>query len=993
MNKLLLKGLLATFLLVITCTIGVMAQERVISGTVVDGEDNSPLPGVSILVKGTSNGTVTGIDGMYSISVSDGAVLVFSFVGYESQEIAVGSSNSINVSMGVDVVALEEIVVIGYGTQKKEDLTGAVTAIGTEDFNKGVISSPQELLMGRTSGVQITTGGGAPGTGATIRIRGGSSLSASNDPLIVVDGVPVGGGTSGMRNPLNTINPNDIETFTVLKDASATAIYGSRASNGVIIITTKRGSTDKPSFSYNGSFTLNTLPRQLDVLDAAEFGQVISDRIANGDLDSSVAGLVGSANTDWQSEVLQNSRSMDHNFSMTGAIADIPIRASIGYTDQNGILKTSSMERATVSIGLDPSFLNDNLKMKVNFKGSSVNNRFADWGAIRSAILFDPTQPVYDSESPWGGYFYWDQSAGQATLSGDPNLLAPANPVALLDLVNNTSSVYKMIGNVELKYTLPSIPELTATLNLGTERSDTEGVNITQPTAAWTWDPVIGNGTYGEYAAVSSNDLLEMFVNYNKDMGDHSISLLGGYSWQRFWGEGFGFTENFARDYVYSEPDTSAGENFLVSFFGRVNYNYKGKYLLTATLRNDGSSKFSEENRWGLFPSAAFAWSIDEEDFMSDIDVISNLKLRIGYGVTGQQDIGSNYAYLPAVNFSNPQASYQFGNTFYRVIRYEAFDTQLKWEETTTLNVGLDFGLMSDRINGSLEYYQRTTDDLLNTVPIPIGTNFSNFLTTNIGSLTIDGFEFQIDARVIESPDFSWDFGMNMTAVKNEITKLTLVEDPNYLGVLTGGIGGGVGSTIQVHSVGFPRNSFFALEQIYDEAGFPIEGLFIDQNDDGIINDSDRVRWEDPTPDMFLGFSSRFKYKDFDLAMNARMNVGSYVYDNVSSQYSVYQNLWYPTNYLNNLTSTISLSEFEQPHYTSNFYLNDASFFRMDNISLGYYIGNRISDSFDASVRLTVQNAFFITKYDGLDPEIFSGIDNTIYPRPRTFLLGLSVNF
>jgi iron complex outermembrane receptor protein len=415
--------------------------------------------------------------------------------------------------------------------------------------------------------------------------------------------------------------------------------------------------------------------------------------------------------------------------------------------------------------------------------------------------------------------------------------------------------------------------------------------------------------------------------------------------------------------------------------------------MVTATLRNDGSSKFSPENRWGLFPSAAVAWRLSEESFLQNVDFVSNLKLRVGYGVTGQQDIGGNYDYQARINRGEDDARYLFGNTYYTMIRFEAFDSELKWEETSTLNVGLDFGFLSDRINGSVEYYQRTTDDLLNFVPIPIGTNFSNFLTTNIGSMDINGIEFMIDARVVESPDFSWDLGANFTKLDNKISKLTLVDDPNYIGVLTGGISGGVGSTIQVHSIDFRRNTFFALQQVYNETGDPIEDLFIDQNGDGIINDSDRVRFEDPAPDAYFGFSSKFNYKDFDLAINARMNIGNYMYDNVSSTRAVYQNVYNSSNYVNNLVSTISESNFENPHYTSNFYLHDASFFRLDNISLGYYVGNKISDKFEASVRATVQNAFFITNYNGQDPEVAGGIDNNIYPRPRTFLVGLNVKF
>ena len=999
MNNVLLRGSLTMFAILLLAVVSAFGQQRTVTGTVLDSESNEPLPGVSILVKGTNGGTATGPDGNYSLQVGENATLVFSFIGYKSQEVAVGNQSVINVNLEIDVVALDEIVVIGYGTVKKEDLTGSVTAVSSKDFNEGVISSPQELLMGRTSGVQITTGSGAPGSGSQIMIRGGSSLSASNDPLIVIDGVPLSpGGTSGMRNPLNIVNPSDIESFTVLKDASATAIYGSRASNGVIIITTKRGEEGKTQFKYNGSFTMNTLPAQLDVLTGDEIRTLVNEKIAAGDLDASVASLLGTENTNWQSLVLQNSTSHDHNISMAGSLANVPVRASVGYTNQNGLVKTSYMERTSLSIGLDPTFLKDQIKMKINFKGSGINNQFADWGAISAAVQYDPTQPVYDAYSPFGGYSYWEESEGDLVPGNYPKykkiFTAPSNPLALLEQRENTSSVLGMIGNVELKYSPSFMPELTGTVNLATERNSSVGSDITAKNASWAYDATNGSGYYTDYDAFKKNDLLETYLNYDKQIGDQNISLMAGYSWQHFFGEGSSITQNYDKTYEISEYDEGKGENYLISFFGRANYSYMDKYYVTATLREDGSSKFGPENRWGLFPSLALAWDIQRESFFEDVAPISTFKLRLGYGVTGQQEIGPNYGWLPTVTFSDERAQYRFGDTFYNMISFQAYDADLKWEETTTYNVGLDFGLWSDRINGSVEYYKRRTADLLNNVPISIGTNFSNFLTTNIGTMDIKGVEFNIDARVIENSDFSWDFGMNFTATQNDITKLTLVNDPDYLGVFNNGVGGGVGTTIGIHSVGYERSTFFTLEQVYDAEGMPIEGLYVDQNEDGVINDEDRIRWENPAPEMYMGFSSRFAYKNFDLALNARMNVGNFVYDNISSQYTTTSHLYNATgNNINNMARTYSWANFKNPQYYSKFYLYDASFFRMDNISLGYNLGNKLSEKFTMALRGTVQNAFVISDYHGLDPEIASGVDNNMYPRPRTFVFGVNLNF
>lgn len=974
------------------------AQERTVSGKVTDSEDGSAIPGVNIVVKGSNAGTITDVDGNFKITVGAEATLVFSFVGYVTQEIAVGSQTTIDVVLVPDVVELANVVVIGYGSVQKKDLTGSVTAINSDDFNKGVTTSTSDLIVGRISGVQVTTDGGAPGSNASIRIRGGSSLSASNSPLFVIDGIIVSsGGISGLRNPLSLINPNDIETITVLKDASATAIYGSRASNGVILVTTKRGKAgQKMSVNYSSNVSASSLPKTLDVLNGDEYRALINQRIADSDpnLPSNAGTLVGSDNTDWQKEIYQTGWSTDQNISLTGAFKTIPYRVSVGYTNQNGILKKSNFDRTSFAVGLDPSLLDDHLNIKINARRTLANNDFSNQGAIGAAAFFDPTRPVYSGNSNWGGYYYWPSSA-------DPTLpitLATRNPVAMINQVDNTSKVKGFLGNIQFDYKLHFFPDLKVTLNLATERTNSHGENIESPDAPWTYDPINGNGTYNPYSAKKKNDLLESYFTYSKklDAISSSVELVGGYSWQHYWTKNASSNLNYTRDVSLREPFFEKFETYLVSFYGRLNYTLNEKYLLTLTLRRDGSSKFVK-NHWGNFPSAAFAWRIKDESFLANSSVISDLKLRLGYGQTGQENIGPTekdaYPALPKVTYGDAKATYQFGNDYVTTIRYEGFDANLKWETTDTYNVGLDFGFMDNRIQGSVDYYQRKTRDLLNTIPVPIGTNFTNELLTNVGNLENKGIEASIDAIIVQSGGFRWDLTANFAHNTNKITKLTAVQDSTYLGVLVGGISGGVGSTIQVHSVGYPANSFFVYQQVYDQNGNPVEGLYKDQNGDGIINDQDRVRFHYPRAEESFGFSTTIAYNNLSLTMNARANIGNYNYRNVSSNAGIFQNLYYSQGYFNNVTSDITDTNFNSAQYLSDFYVNNASFFRMDNMTLAYRFQNLLSNKINLGVSLTAQNAFVITKYKGLDPEVNGGIDNNIYPRPRIFLLGLNVQF
>lgn len=967
----------------------IYAQGIRVTGKVTDASDGSALAGVTVIEKGTANGTMTDANGNYSLNVSPTSILQFSYVGYLSLEVPVNNRTTVDVALALDVQALQEVVVIGYGTVTKKDATGSVVAIGTRDFNKGSVARPQDLIVGKIPGVQITNSGGDPTSGATIRIRGGSSLSASNDPLIVIDGVPIdNAGVSGMPNPLNLINSNDIESFTVLKDASATAIYGSRASNGVIIITTKKGMSGRPfRVTYDGSVSAGFRTNEVKVLSPSEFRSLVFSRYSTT---SPAAQLMGKHNTDWQDQIYQTAFSLDHNLSFSGSYKFLPYRFSVGYTNEKGLLKTSGLERLTSTLNLSPRLLDDHLSVNVNTKYMNIRNRFADHGAIGAAISMDPTQSVYDpASSNYGGYFTWKQP------NGDPITIGvTSNPVALLDLRNDRSLVNRFLGNVELEYKLHFLPDLKFTVNAGADYSWSDGKVIVSEMAAWFW--ATGRGRFNTYTQNKKNELLDIYANYKKELDviKSRIDFTAGYSWQHFYREGSYLERNYSKTITYQDNEYFT-ESYLVSFFGRLNYILLNRYLLTFTLRNDGSSKFADENRWGLFPSLAFAWDIKEEGFLKNSNLFSSLKLRLGYGVTGQQDIGGDYPYLARYTFGQDNARYQFGNTFVTTLRPEGYDRNLKWEETTTYNVGLDFGLLKDRISGSAEYYYRPTKDLLNTIDVPAGTNLTNRITTNVGNLINKGFEFALNVKPLVNPTYSWSFGVNATINQNEITKLIAVDDPAFIGVETGGIAGGVGNYVQINTVGYPRNTFFLAEQVYDANGFPVNNLYVDRNGDGIVTSqglSDRYRIKDPYPDVLLGFNSMFRYKNFDFSFNGRVSVGNYVYNNVASG-SSYAGLYASVGALSNLNRAILTTKFANPQYWSDHFLENGSFLRLDNVNLGYNFEDFAESAGSLRVFLSIQNLFVITKYSGLDPEVFNGIDNNIYPRPRTFMLGARLEF
>lgn len=970
-----------------------------VSGSVTD-VNGEPLIGVNILVEGTSTGTVTDYDGNFQLRVPADAVLNISYIGYRPQQVAVNNSTTIQIVLVEDTELLDELVVIGYGTVRKDDATGSVVAVDATKLNRGLATSPSDLLAGQVAGLSVVSAGGAPGSSSSIRIRGGSSMSASNDPLIVIDGVPVDNatGVSGMANPLSTINSNDIETFTVLKDASATAIYGSRASNGVIIITTKKGKSGKLQMAYNGNFSVSTRTGAVDVMDAPTFRNYVVNSFG---ADSQQAAALGNSETNWQDQIFRTAVSTDHNISLSGSAGEkLPYRISLGYTNENGILKTSNLERYTGSINLSPSFLDGQLRVLLNARGMYNTNRFADQGAINSATQFDPTMPVYDTTgSPYGNGYHMTLKA-----DGTPIDIALANPLAILMQRQDNSKVMRSIGNMQVDYNMPFLDGLRANLNVGYDISDSNGDVMVEDNSpmSYTWGSYkSGWGENSNYSQYKLNTLLDFYLNYVKEAGAHRFDAMGGYSWQRFYNE----TENFypysaamaaeTGNEFYREGNDYATESFVISFFGRLNYSLLDRYLLTLTLRNDGSSRFSPDNKWDLFPSAAFAWKIINEPFMADSDAMSDLKLRLGYGVTGQQNLGSgDYPWMGRYSYSQAGANYFFGDQMIPLIRPLAYDENLKWEETTTYNAGLDYGFLNNRITGAFDVYYRKTTDLLNTVGIAAGTNFSNQLLTNVGELENKGIEFTITGRPIVSKDWNWNLSYNVTLNQNRITKLTINDDPSYVGVRFGGIDGGTGNNIAIHAVNYPAGSFYVYEQVYDEAGKPLEGVFVDQNADGSINEQDMIPWKNASPDLYMGLSSQLSYKNWDFNFSVRGNIGNYAYNNIQSNRESKNTTFDPSGWLKNRVNSATYTNFDAVHYQSSYYIQDASFMKVDNVSLGYNFTHLLNQQQTGRIHFTVQNPLVVTNYSGLDPEFTNnGIDNNIYPHPRVFILGLNLNF
>ena len=1001
-----LKALL-TLLVGLFLSIGAFAQQIAVKGHVKD-TTGEPVIGANVLVKGTTNGTITDFDGNFMLNVPKDAILSVSFVGYKSAEVKAAST--VMVTLEDDSQVLDAVVVIGYGSVKKNDMTGSVTAIKPDKLNKGLITNAQDMMTGKIAGVSVISKGGAPGEGATIRIRGGSSLTAENDPLIVIDGLAMDNkGVKGLANPLSMVNPNDIESFTVLKDASATPTYGSRASNGVIIITTKKGQAGaRPTISYDGNVSVSTVKSTVDVMDGDQFRSFIKDIWGE---DSEAYSKLGNANTDWQKEIFRPAVSTDHNLTISGGLKNMPYRVSFGYTNQNGIVKTSKFERYTASVSLAPSFFEDHLKINANLKGMIAKNRYADGGAVGSAVSFDPTQSVR-SDDPYhqyyfDGYFQWNTDA--SSLNDDTwkrtfNGNAPGNPVALLEEKDDRAISKSLIGNLELDYKFHFLPDLHAHVNGGMDLSTGKQYTDVSPYSST-------NNYYGSYGWEQKdkyNLSLNAYLQYSKDFTDkHRFDVMAGYEWQHFhdtsdqeyWGL-YPLSNNVVENRGQRYNNTSSGsatESYLVSFFGRVNYTLLDRYLFTATVRQDGSSRFHKNNRWGLFPSFALGWKLKEEAFLKDVDVLSDLKLRLGYGITGQQNINSgDYPYLAVYETNKDGAYYPIlgeGITY----RPNAYNPDLKWEKTTTYNVGLDFGFLNNRINGAVDYYYRKTTDLLNSVFVSAGTNFKNKVLSNVGSLENSGIEFSINSKPVVTTDWTWDLGFNITYNKNEITKLTTGDSENYYVAAGDNIGGGRDMKAMAHAVGHPASSFYVYQQVYDENGKPIENEFVDRNGDGTINGDDRYFYKKPTADVLMGLTSRLSYKSWDFSFSLRASLNNYVYNSVEAGGSdCNPTSVYSFGALNNrplMGVANNIQSKNDNTLLSDYFVQNASFMKCDNITLGYSFKKLFGAPIGGRVYAAVQNVFTITKYKGLDPEVEKGLDNNIYPRPLTTLIGLSLNF
>ena len=982
-------------------SVGVYAQNITVKGHVKDALGG--VIGANVVEKGnTTNGTITDLDGNFTLTVPQGATLVVSFIGYKSQEVA--AAPSVVVTLQDDAELLETVVVIGYGSVKKNDLTGSVTAIKADEINRGAITSPDQMLQGKVPGLLVTPASGDPTGGATIRIRGAASLYASNDPLIVIDGVPVTSeGGAGMANPLASVNPNDIESYTVLKDASATAIYGSRASNGVIIITTKKGTGDKMKVSYNSSYSLKQNTSTLEMMTGDQYRQYIKDVYGEND---PRLGMMGNANTDWQDLIYRTAFSTDQNVSLYGnAKGVLPYRVSLGYTYDQATLKEGDNQRANLGISLSPKFFQDHLSVNVNLKGIYNRANYPNSGAVGSAVEFDPTQSpyFYDANgnidtSKAGGYFNWINADGSA------NTMASINPLSQLYDNYNVNDTWRSMGNVQLDYKIHGFEDLRVNLNLGYDLARTEGTKYSELGSILS----MRNGAqdyYENYANNNANTLLEFYANYNKEFGIHHLDVMAGYSWQHNYVKYDNIQYyNNDRSNVYLDNPTDRKEYYLVSFFGRVNYSLNSKYLFTVSLRDDASSRFSKSNRWGLFPSAAFAWNIAEENFLKESDApISSLKLRLGWGQTGQQDIGIDrcYAYQAKYTQSSALATrIPWGNGYIYTLAPNAYNPDIKWETTETYNVGLDFGFLKGRINGTIDAYLRKTKDLLNDVTTPMGVNFSNKVISNVGDMENKGLEFNLNFIPIERKDMRWTINVNGTWQDTKITKLTNNPTPDYLGVEVGANMGGTGGYTSLYSVGYSPYTYHLYQQAYDENGKPLQNVLVDRDGNGEITAQDRyITDKSIQPKFFYGIGSQFTYKNWDFGFNAHGSVGGYALNRIKMNTATSYSDDYTKGYLNNLspycmetgwTATIS----EQQKY-SDMFLENTTFFRMDDINVGYTFDKIKNWGGKIRVAASVQNVFTITKYSGLDPEltVADGVDNNLIPRPRLYTLRLNINF
>jgi len=976
--------LLCAFLMM---SVMAFAQTGGIKGKVID-ETNLALPGSSVSIDGTTIGATTDGAGNYAINgLKPGNYTVTAkFLGYIAFQKTVTVGNSVvtvDFALKPQNTTLNEVVVVGYGTQKKKDLTGSVISVTAKDFNQGPVTTPEALITGKVSGVQITSNGGAPGSGSTIRIRGGASLNASNDPLIVIDNVPVSNsGISGVANPLSLINPNDIESFNVLKDASATAIYGSRASNGVIIITTKKGKDNKFAVNFSTLDSRSEKTKEVSVLTPAQFRAAVTDPANSVPIANQ--NLLGHANTDWQNQIYRKAYSSDNNLSFTGGIKGLPYRLSIGYLDQDGILKTDNYKRTTADLSLNKAFLDNSLKVDLSLKGTYSDSHFANQGAIGSAVAFDPTQPVYSGNSKYGGYFEWLDA------NGNPSTLSPRNPVGLLNEQDARGTSKRGIGSLNLNYVFPFLKALQFNATFGGDLSAGQGHTLIPATAASNFTQ---QGSFSRYYNKNYTYNTDYYLKYERDFKEikSHFDVQAGYSYQYF-NSYFRPEQGYKADMVtpIGVPSLPGyGQYYIESPFARANYSFDGKYLLTATIRDDRSSRFSDLHKNGYFPSVAFAWRMKEESFLKGIDAISDLKFRASYGVTGQQDIGSYFPYLAVYDPSNIAAGYQFGSSFINSLRADAYNANIKWEQTATSNLAFDYGLFNGKINGSIEYYYKKTKDLLVDTPVPDGTNLTNHVFANIGNLHTSGIDFNINVNAITSKDIKWSFGYNISYNKVIVDNISLTGNAGQI-IAVGGIPGGVGNTIQLYKAGSTPSAFYVYQQVYGPNGMPLEGVYVDRNNSGSTLD-DKYIYKQPNPSVFMGFNSNFNYKQWALNFTLRANLGNYLYNAEAASNGAAAGLRFQ-EHLVNLPSSFLKTNFQQYQLYSDYYVENASFLRMDNANLSYDFG-KLAKVGTLRATFNVQNVFVITKYTGLDPEVQGGIDNSLYPRPRVFTLGLNLGF
>ena len=952
-------------------------QKVDVKGTIIDEATKATIPGVTVTLKNSSNSVISDVNGNYQIKADTGDIAIFSFLGYATVEKKI-TGNILNISLQEETKTLNEVVVIGYGSTKKKDLTGSVAQVSSKDFHKAPVTNVEGLIANKIAGVQITPRSGKPGAGSSIIIRGGSSLNASNDPLYVIDGVPIEGSNNG-PGVLSQLNPNDIESFTVLKDASAAAIYGSRASNGVIIIITKKGSLKETRVDFSSTTRVSTIMQQAPVLSADEYRNLVSTLTANG---TPAKTPPGSANTNWQDEIYQIALASENNLSMSGAIKSLPYRVSVGYLNQDGVLRTGNYERFTALLNLSPKFFDNHLKVNLNLKGSFEDEHIANESALWNARAFDPSQAVRVEDQTYGGYFQYTQFASNPAL-------AIINPVSMLEQVQSRNENIRSVGNLQLDYSMHFLPDLHLNVNAGYDIS--KGKYLSSASANY-FPANLSEGYiyYADPSAEVQNTVLESYLFYNKEIASikSRFDITAGYSYNDFLTTNYSYP-TFRPDGI-KQPNSDPVFPFdkpshsIISFYGRLNYVFNEKYLLTASLRQDGSSRFSEDNRWGLFPSAAFAWKIKEENFLKDSNSLSDLKLRLGYGVTGQQDGIANYYYRPSYFSGNTDEQFTFGNTSYLTVNPGAYNLNLKWEETASSNIGLDFGFLKNRITGSVDVYLKQTKDLLNNTRVPLGFNQGSELLLNIGTMENRGVEFALKAIPIQTDNLTWDLNFNFTYNENKITHLNDVSDE--------GIGLFSNATL-VNTVDYPRNTFYLYHQVYGANGMPIEGQMLDVNNDGLLNASDRyITNKSTAPKYLMGFSTNFQYKNWNLSTAFHSNIDHYLffhpYDNTISITE-----WQTSQNLSTLYNETLFSHNDPAQGYSDFYLQNASFLKMDNISIGYDFGKALANSkVGLNVNFSVQNVFIITNYQGLDPEANFGSENA-YPVPRIFSMGLNLNF